>query len=91
MPWQQTSRERWRRHDGAEVWRSADHYHSNPLDPRCRLWEGAGPGPDDYLMKAMRTDRRERFRTRRRFGGAQAAMRAVDRAYPPTPEAEARP
>jgi hypothetical protein len=72
----------YRRVDGAEVWRSDDYYYSNPVNPRCRLWEAAGPGTGAYLVQALRTDRRSRGAQRRRFGTAQAAMAAVDIAIP---------
>lgn len=75
---------RHRRGDGAEVWKSDDEFYSNPLNPRCRLWEGAGPGRTDYLNQKPRTSGRNRSTgQRRRFGTAEAAMRAVDLAYPP--------
>lgn len=81
--WRRVEARRWRRGDGAEVWESVDHYYSNPLNPRCRLWEGAGPGDNQILMRARRSDRRELGRSRRRFGSAAAAMAAVDLAHPP--------
>lgn len=80
--WTAVSTTRWRRQDGAEVWKSEDTYHSNPVSARARLWEGAGPGSLATLNRARRTDRRERFTTRRRFGSAQTAMAAVDIVYP---------
>ena len=76
---------RFRRSDGAEVWESSNTYHSNPMNPRCRLWEAAGPGPRDYLNTAQRRlngGRQMTMRVRRRFGSAAAAMRAVETAYP---------
>lgn len=80
--WTPLSTNRYRRQDGAEVWKSEDTYHSNPLSARSRLWEAAGPGAHDYLNRVRRGDRHERFNTRRRFGSPQAAMAAVDRDRP---------
>jgi hypothetical protein len=82
--WRANESGQFERRDGALVWKG-DEYHSNPLNPRCRMWEGAGPaGMSQTLNKAVRSDRRERFNVRRRFGSAEAAMQAVDRAYPPS-------
>ena len=85
--WRQIAAIRWRRNDGSEVW-EGDEFHSNPLNPRCLMWEGAGPDPGSYLIKARRRDRRERFTVRRRFGSAETAMRAADDAYPIVPESK---
>lgn len=79
--WTKDESGRFMRSDGALVWKGDD-YHSNPLNPRCRMWEASGPGVSDTLYKAQRRDRRERFVTRRRFGSADAAMKAVDRTFP---------
>jgi len=85
MPWTRIGSSRWRRHDGAEVWRGDDYY-SNPERPGNRMWEGAGPGNGNHLLKQPRRDRRERFTVRRRFGTPETAMAAVDRMFPAKPE-----
>lgn len=33
------SRPWYERSDGAYVWYSRDEYYSNPLNPRCRMWQ----------------------------------------------------
>jgi hypothetical protein len=79
--WTEVSPALYERVDGARVWKGDD-YHSNPLNPRSRMWEGAGPHVNQTLVKRARRDRRERFVTRRRFGSPEAAMQAVDLIHP---------
>jgi len=81
--WQCVAWNRWRREDGAEVWRSDDHFYSNPENPLCRLWEAAGPGPRDFLYQRPRQSSRSRLvGQRKRFASHISAMRAVDAIYP---------
>lgn len=67
------------RTDGAYVWESSDHYYSNPLNPRCRLWMAFGPD-QQYLFKAPITS--PRCHTPRKWQSAAAAMKALDREKP---------
>ena len=67
----------WERPDGAYVWWDERTPWVNPSNPRCRLWVAFGPD-GRYLAKR----RRSRFRTPRRWATAEAAARAVDRAWP---------
>lgn len=69
----------WQRSDGVYVWESHDYMHTNPLNPRCRVWMVFRSDQiGDYLAKETRRPRG----VPRKWNTPEAAMRAADRELP---------
>lgn len=79
----------WRRADGVQVTWNQSTPHSNPANPRARMWTTHDRTGDGFLlMKEVGRERHApsgktyRLRVPLRFATAEAAMRAVDREHP---------
>lgn len=96
--WTKVDAERWERADGAVVKfdRSTQWLTSQPYLPRHRAWIGYGPGELQTNFLGYHPKRRKRGgrspnRSMVKFRSAEAAMEAVNKAYPAsrlTPKAE---
>ncbi len=81
---------RWRRGDGAVAMWDDRSPHPNPCNPRSRLWTCWEPEPSQQAvlkevgrLRRAQDGRLYHLRVRRRFQTAQAAMRFLDKHYPP--------
>lgn len=70
------------RSDGAYVWKSRDQYYSNPLDPKCRMWQAFLPDGTENGEPISKVRRNVLYRIPRKWQSPLAAICAVDLEFP---------
>lgn len=80
MTWTRKNERRYVRHDGAVVRYDDRTPYSNPNNASARMWTAWEPDPGERALSMGRYS--SGFKWPRRFRTPEAAMRAVDKAWP---------